>query len=764
EFGLITESVLTLDIIYAATHIVFEVAAQPAGNLDLVLTGGGGGWEQVAGFTQDFDAAAGTVTLDLSLHPHFNAWRDIDAENSPRGFIISHNTDTWDELNVIRAYLVLDETRMTIVTCCPDYPDCDCDVDVEINTHPSAIWPGHTMQLSVAGGVAVTWSVTGHASATISAAGLLTVGADVPPGTVLTITATHAGGEYDSTTVTVAAPGTLIVPDGRYAVLHLDEIGLDPAAPDAEEEIDAIDGLSTAVSDPSEVEILPNGRIRFNVPGANSWDHWRGLDILPAGYARENPDPPGPDHNPLRTTGTVEIRPGDVIMVSIFNCGTTTNIFSMQAGDEANTMGSVSIAPGEYGLLQVIVTQAHLNQVRDNLNDHRHNHIRIRGGVINTTWQVVDILIHRAVPCCADYPACDCDANNDCPLCGNDPCTCPNVCGTCGNDPCTCPNVCGTCGNDPCTCPGGGGGGGTPSRPAGRPRPGAPGGFIGWATPQRPDVVRPEAPPAPREPKIDITVVLDPEVVAVHVAAHADLTVELGGAEIIIPADVLVGLFDAHGDEGFEISIVVTPVGTAGETGAIITVDVSISIGGVEITNLPGPITITVPLGDIAGLNPYRILVIDEAGNVIIGSFDPATGDFTFETTSPGRFEILYIHDLRRLVVALDSHLIIDRAGNAPVQVMDVLPHLEGGRTLLPLRFITLAIGGEVDWNDATQTVTISMDGRSLSFRIGEQIPGMDVPAMLIDGRTMIPARFIGEFFGAIVEWDEATRSFEIII
>jgi hypothetical protein len=39
----------------------------------------------------------------------------------------------------------------------------------------------------------------------------------------------------------------------------------------------------------------------------------------------------------------------------------------------------------------------------------------------------------------------------------------------------------------------------------------------------------------------------------------------------------------------------------------------------------------------------------------------------------------------------------------------------------------------------------------------------MDVPAQLSNSRTMVPLRFISEFFGALVTWDDETRTVEII-
>jgi hypothetical protein len=108
---------------------------------------------------------------------------------------------------------------------------------------------------------------------------------------------------------------------------------------------------------------------------------------------------------------------------------------------------------------------------------------------------------------------------------------------------------------------------------------------------------------------------------------------------------------------------------------------------------------------------------------------------------------------------------ITDLADNAPVQVMDVPPLLYGGRTLLPIRFMANALGAEIDWNEATHEVSLTLDGMTLTFPTdGSPVPGMDVPPQLMDGRTMVPLRFISEFFGAQVNWDPATFGIEVIM
>lgn len=88
-------------------------------------------------------------------------------------------------------------------------------------------------------------------------------------------------------------------------------------------------------------------------------------------------------------------------------------------------------------------------------------------------------------------------------------------------------------------------------------------------------------------------------------------------------------------------------------------------------------------------------------------------------------------------------------------------PEILEGRTLVPLRSIFEAMGADVEWDGATSTaiakrgnveVKITI-GASEIYKNGKAIP-VDVPAMLLNSRTMVPARVIAEAFGADVQWN----------
>lgn len=90
----------------------------------------------------------------------------------------------------------------------------------------------------------------------------------------------------------------------------------------------------------------------------------------------------------------------------------------------------------------------------------------------------------------------------------------------------------------------------------------------------------------------------------------------------------------------------------------------------------------------------------------------------------------------------------------------DVPPVIKDGRTLVPVRAISNALGAEVDWDPVDRIVTITKDDKTITLQIDSYdvyvngVPiRLDVPATIIDGRTMVPGRFVSEAFNAIVHW-----------
>jgi len=101
--------------------------------------------------------------------------------------------------------------------------------------------------------------------------------------------------------------------------------------------------------------------------------------------------------------------------------------------------------------------------------------------------------------------------------------------------------------------------------------------------------------------------------------------------------------------------------------------------------------------------------------------------------------------------------------------VFDVPPQLINGRTMVPLRTIFEALGAEIKWDDATQTVTATKDDTVIKLTIGSTSPTVngkvvtiDQPGVIVDGRTLVPLRFVAEALGVTVNWDGATSKVTI--
>jgi polygalacturonase len=105
---------------------------------------------------------------------------------------------------------------------------------------------------------------------------------------------------------------------------------------------------------------------------------------------------------------------------------------------------------------------------------------------------------------------------------------------------------------------------------------------------------------------------------------------------------------------------------------------------------------------------------------------------------------------------------------NGDTLSFDVPPIIENGRTLVPLRAIFEAMGANVSWEDTTRTVTATKENTEIKLTIGGQaykngqLVTLDVPAKIINDRTMVPLRFVSESFGCQVVWDNTTQTIAI--
>lgn len=92
----------------------------------------------------------------------------------------------------------------------------------------------------------------------------------------------------------------------------------------------------------------------------------------------------------------------------------------------------------------------------------------------------------------------------------------------------------------------------------------------------------------------------------------------------------------------------------------------------------------------------------------------------------------------------------------------DVQPENLGGRLLVPLRGIFEALGAQVSWNAPAKTITAQKGGSQISMQVNNaqayvngKVIGLDQAPTIKNGRTLVPLRFISEALGADVAWNQ---------
>lgn len=100
---------------------------------------------------------------------------------------------------------------------------------------------------------------------------------------------------------------------------------------------------------------------------------------------------------------------------------------------------------------------------------------------------------------------------------------------------------------------------------------------------------------------------------------------------------------------------------------------------------------------------------------------------------------------------------------------LDTPAKVIGNRTYVPVRGLVEALGGTAGWNDETRTVIIKLDDDEIRLTIESVIAFMngeekdlDAPPLILNGRTLLPARFIAESFGYDVVWNEGRRTITV--
>ena len=96
-------------------------------------------------------------------------------------------------------------------------------------------------------------------------------------------------------------------------------------------------------------------------------------------------------------------------------------------------------------------------------------------------------------------------------------------------------------------------------------------------------------------------------------------------------------------------------------------------------------------------------------------------------------------------------------------------PFIDGGTTMVPYRFLGEAFGATIEWIAESKTVRATLDRTTVELVIGQttaKINGVTTKLAkapkIVGGSTFVPFRFIGEAFKATVDWEQTSKTITV--
>ncbi|MCQ4085895.1 family 10 glycosylhydrolase [Saccharibacillus sp. JS10] len=96
----------------------------------------------------------------------------------------------------------------------------------------------------------------------------------------------------------------------------------------------------------------------------------------------------------------------------------------------------------------------------------------------------------------------------------------------------------------------------------------------------------------------------------------------------------------------------------------------------------------------------------------------------------------------------------------------DADPYIVSNTTLVPMRLISTSLGAQIQWSQSEKVVTINQGGTLLSIPLGSKtafVNGnaveLEASVASVNGRIMVPLRFVGQGLGLNVNWNQSTQT-----
>jgi photosystem II stability/assembly factor-like uncharacterized protein len=155
--------------------------------------------------------------------------------------------------------------------------------------------------------------------------------------------------------------------------------------------------------------------------------------------------------------------------------------------------------------------------------------------------------------------------------------------------------------------------------------------------------------------------------------------------------------------------------------------------------------------------------------NVHSLTIDPATPSTLYAGTYGGG---VFRYDVTTVIIELkigSSTMLVD---GRPI-VLEAAPIILNSRTLLPIRAVVEAVGGTIAWEALARKVTIVRNDKTLELWIGRNVAELNGQSISIDsdakvvpvimnGRTLLPLRFVAEALTLDVQWNGTTKTVTI--
>ena len=116
------------------------------------------------------------------------------------------------------------------------------------------------------------------------------------------------------------------------------------------------------------------------------------------------------------------------------------------------------------------------------------------------------------------------------------------------------------------------------------------------------------------------------------------------------------------------------------------------------------------------------------------------------------------------MLISAETGDITVKVNGKTIRFPDRSPVVQHERTLVPVRFVAEALGYDVTWNEADNSVVID-DGKIVLYigtntaKFGGKTVTLDVKPTVIQNRTMVPLRVIAETLDCSVDWISETKT-----